>query len=111
MLLIDEHEHWLRRGENAKKLGVPQKVIKIFGDYEPGTARDEFLLYIIMNAPVMRVRGHIDHVTFEHAAESDEKPLRAIKTWGELNAGPTTFLHVVNLADGCSERWVKFEDL
>ena len=33
-------------------------------------ARDVILVYLMRRAPMMRIRGHVDHVTFEFYAES-----------------------------------------
>ena len=42
---VYEHEQWLRENGNAKKLGVPNQIIKAFKEFRPGTDRDKFLLY------------------------------------------------------------------
>ena len=109
--LIDEHERWLRRGNNAARLGVPQRIRAVFDDYEPVRDRDEFLRYIMKQLPLMRVRGHGSFSTFEHAASPlDMRPHRAILAWGEVNAGPALLLSISNLRTntGQSDTWARF---
>lgn len=95
---IHEHEQWIRAEGNAQRLGVPSRVIACFRDFKPTTDRDKFLLHVMKCAPVMRVRGHGDSVTFEFWARLKVKPLDAIRLWIEKNAGPWTLLNIVNLA-------------
>ena len=63
---IDEHERWLRRGNNAEWLGVPDNVIAKFTHFAD---RDTLLPFVWRHAPVMRWRGHGESVTFEFYAE------------------------------------------
>ena len=60
-----DHERWIRGAGNARELGVPADIIRRFGEFTPCIDRDRFLTFVLRYAPVMRVRGHIDHVTFE----------------------------------------------
>jgi hypothetical protein len=94
---IVEHETWLRRRGNAKKLGVPPNVIRAFSEFEPVRDRDKFLMFIMQHAPVMRVRGHGNYVSFEYASRDRSAPLEAIWDWAMDNAGPYTLLYIVNL--------------
>ena len=97
-LPIDEHEQWIRRKGNAKKLGVPKKVIDAFEKFKPVKDRDKFLLFIMKNAPVMRVRGHGNYATFEYASRNRRDPMDAIWMWGQQNAGDFTGLNIINFA-------------
>jgi len=109
---IDEHERWLRKKGNAKKLGVPQRVIDGFGEFEPVKDRDKFLLFVMQHAPVMRVRGHGNYATFEYASRRERAPMEAIWLWGMENAGPRTGMYIVNFAtnDKMSTYWDKFDE-
>jgi len=97
---IDEHERWLRRDDNADKLGVPQKVQDAFGEFEPVKDRDKFLLFVMKHAPVMRVRGHGNYVTFEFSSRQKRQVMDEIWLWGLKNAGALTGLYIVNFATG-----------
>ena len=48
---IDEHERWLRRENNAEKLGVPKDVIAEFPHFAD---RDTLLPFVYRHASVMR---------------------------------------------------------
>jgi len=97
---IHEHEDWIREPKNAKKLGVPKKVIDAFAKFKPKKHRDKFLLFIMKNAPVMRIRGHGNFATFEYSSRSRRDPMDAVWMWGQENAGPFTGLRIVNFASG-----------
>ena len=97
---VDEHEVYLRYPGNARKLGVPPKIIAQFGDFKPVVDRDKFLIFVMHNAPLMRVRGHGGMVTFEYASSSRSGPMDAIMEWCGKNCGPFTQLNIVNLASG-----------
>jgi hypothetical protein len=60
--------------------------------------RDRFLLWLMGLAPVMRVRGHGDFVTFEYHSRLKNLPLAAVAAFAKKEAAPTTRLHIVNLA-------------
>lgn len=109
---VDEHERWLRRKGNAKKLGLPKKVVEAFGEFEPERERNKFLLFVLRHAPVMRVRGHGNRVAFEYASRNLKAPMDAIWLWGLDNAGPFTDLYIVNFASGekTSILWKDFKD-
>ena len=95
---VDEHEEWLRAPGNAKKLGVPQSVIDMFGKFKPVKDRDKFLLFVVNNAPVMRVRGHGVTIAFEYASRERQSPMEAIWALAKKDAGPFSQLYIVNFA-------------
>jgi len=95
---IDDHERWLRTPGNAKKLGVPDSVISMFKKFRPVEDRDKFLLFVMSRAPIMRIRGHGDYVTFEYNSRLRQEPLEAIWLFGKENAGPFTTFNIVNFA-------------
>ena len=110
--VIDEHERWLRRKGNARKLGLPKLVIEAFGEFEPARDRNKLLLFVLKHAPVMRVRGHGANVTFEYSSRNRRDPVDAIWLWGLDNgAGPFTGLYIVNFASGekTSIQWKDFK--
>ena len=90
---IDEHERWLRRENNAEKLGVPKDVIAEFPSFAD---RDTLLPFVWRHAPVMRWRCHGESSTFEFYAEEWGKPLEIIRKWCTLFAGDFLFLRMVN---------------
>ena len=90
---IDEHERWLRRGNNAARLGVPDDVIAEFPHY---ARRDTLLPFVWRHAPVMRWRCHGESVTFEFYAENWAKPLGLVRKWCASFAGDCLFLRMVN---------------
>lgn len=55
---IDEHEHWVRRGGNAIRLGVPVEAAACFGEFVERKDRESFLCFLFDRAPVVRFRGH-----------------------------------------------------
>ncbi len=76
--LIDEHEKWLRRSNHAKELGLSNHAIRLFSKFKPVEDRYEFLLTVIVNAPIIRVRGHDTYITFEFCSEGIDKVFNAI---------------------------------
>ena len=95
---IDEHERWIRRWINAKKIGISETIYKQYIDkFEPVEDRDKMLLWIMNIAPLMRVRGHGTTVTFEFATEKVRSALDAIYDWGENYAGDYSNFHISNL--------------
>jgi len=90
---IDEHEMWIRRGDNAVLLGVPENVI---ADFSRFTNRETLLPYVFRCAPIMRWRCHGASVTFEFYSDDWERPLELIKRWSTLYAGDYLFLRMVN---------------
>ena len=103
---IDEHERWLRRENNAERLGVPKDVIAEFPHYAD---RDTLLPFVWHHAPVMRWRCHGESVTFEFYAEDWTKPLELIRKWCALFAGDFLFLHIVNF-NGMETRETLWKD-
>ena len=93
---IDEHELWIRRGNNAIQLGIPNKIVGRFCAFEVGKDREQFLPFLFASAPVMRWRGHGQSVTFEFNANTWIKPLSLIKKWCTLNAGAFLHLNMIN---------------
>ena len=98
IFLIDEHEMWIRRGKNADRLGVPKAVQKQFRDYIIKEDRNQFLLFIFANSPVMRFRGHGSCVTMEFNCADWGLPLELVLKWGNANAGALLWLIIVNFA-------------
>lgn len=97
---IHEHETWIREGNNAKKLGIPLTIIKSFAKFRPVKDRDKFLLFLLKQCPVMRVRGHGSYVTFEFSTRSRKAAVEEIWLWGQENAGPFTMMNIINFATG-----------
>ncbi len=97
---IDEHETWIRRRGNAKKLGVPEKVRRAFPEFKIVKDRTRFMMFLMQHAPIMRGRGHGNYMTFEYSSSSRQDPMDAIWLWGLKNAGPFTGLYIVNFATG-----------
>lgn len=69
--VIREHEQWIREPKNAKKLGLSANVIKSFSKFKAVKDRDKFLLFVMKNAPVMRIRGHGNYASFEYSSSPD----------------------------------------
>ena len=95
---IDEHERWIRRWQNAKKLGISEDLFDEFDEFTPEKDRDEFLMYVMEKAPVMRMRGHGVMYSFEFNTRRAKKPLEAIWEFGEDYAGDYTSMYIVNFA-------------
>jgi hypothetical protein len=97
---IDEHERFIRDPKNAKKIGLSPSVIKSFSKFKPVQDRDRFLLFLMQQAPIMRVRGHGSSITFEFSTHSRQTAMDSIWVFGKENAGPFTMLNIVNFATG-----------
>jgi hypothetical protein len=95
---IDEHEMWIRRWENAKKLGISSDLYKEFSEFEVKEDRDEFLMYVLEKAPVMRMRGHGATYAFEFNTRRTKKPLDSVWEFGMDYAGDYTNMYIVNFA-------------
>jgi hypothetical protein len=110
---VSEHETWIREPGNAKKLGVPPGVVAMFKNFEPREDRDKFLLFLMQNAPIMRIRGHGNSASFEYSSSSRADPIEAIEAWGNQEAGPFTELVINNFAtrENTVVRWEEFERL
>ena len=109
---VSEHESFIRESGNAKKLGVPDRVIRSFDKFEPIRDRDKFLLFIMQNSPLMRIRGHGDFASFEYSSHNRSDPVDMIWIWGKKNAGPFTGMFISNLATGEQTQltWQSFEE-
>ena len=109
---IDEHERWLRAGNNASRLGVPAQVQSSFRDFRAGEDRDRFLTFVLTSAPVMRVRGHGVWWTFEFGSIPTDRPLESIRSFCEDRAGELTSLVINNLTTGEATelRWWEFKE-
>lgn len=100
---IDEHERYIRRDGNARKIGVPDYLISEFSEFEPVKDRDKFLLFIIDKSPLMRVREHGNYAAFEFSARKADKVFEMINKVGNyLGFGPFSGLYIVNHADNTS---------
>jgi hypothetical protein len=110
---IQEHETWLRTGNNADKLGVPSSVQKMFGKFKPVRDRNKFLLFVMKHAPVMRARGHGVYSTFEYNSSSKSSPMDAIWDWGKRYAGDYTGMNIINFAtnENTYVLWKQFKEL
>ena len=111
MVPVYEHEEFIRELGNAKKLGVSDKVIKSFGKFKPGKDRDKFLLFLMQNSQLMRIRDHGDFASFEYSSHNRSDPMDVIWAWGKRNAGPYTGLLISNFATGEKTQimWEQFE--
>jgi hypothetical protein len=80
---VGDHQVWIRDPHNASRLGVDAEVMDRFKDYPyihgDEQARAVFLRFVMQNAPVMRIRGHGDHITFEYHASTDADVERAYR--------------------------------
>lgn len=93
---IDEHEQWVRRGENAIRLGIPVEAAARFGEFAERKDRERFLCFLFDRAPVMRFRGHGSLVCCEFSSNDWTRPLALVETWGARYAGPFLFFRVFN---------------
>jgi len=111
MVPVNEHEEFIREPKNAKKMGVPDNVIKAFGRFRPRQDRDKLLLFIMQHAPLMRIRGHGDFASFEYSSRDRSDPMDTIWMWGKQNAGPFTGILISNFATGEKTQltWENFE--
>ena len=105
--VIDDHQRWMRRPGNPERLGVRGNVVARFADY-PYIADDEnerarFLRFVMETAPVMRIRGHGDFITFEYWAATPAavaKARRAIARFCQtVGVGKLMNRVVVNFKD------------
>jgi len=100
---IDEHERYIRRDGNAKKIGVPDYIVDEFDEFEPVKDRDKFLLFILDKSPLIRVREHGNYATFEFSARKADKVFEAINKVGNyLGLGQFSGMYIVNHADNTS---------
>lgn len=98
---IDDHERWIRRGDNARRIGVPSDIISDFKDFTPTEDREKFLLFILDKSSLIRCRSHGNHVTFEFSSRRIEKPIAAIRKASEVvGLGMYSGMFISNLATG-----------
>lgn len=111
IFLIDEHEMWVRRENNADKLGIPNPIQKKFKKFVMQDDRNSLLPFIYANAPAMRFRGHGAYVTMEFNCTDWTKPLELVRKWCRANAGPLLGLNIVNFAtrEKIETTWEIFE--
>jgi len=102
---IHEHELWVRVPENAADLGIPKRIYQAaMKRFTQGKDRNKFILFLLKNAPVMRVRGHGEYVTFEFDRANDTAPQRAIARFRLTWCGPMMGIRVVNFRKYVSRR-------
>jgi len=96
---IHEHELWVRVPENARALGIRKSVYQMaMTQFTQGRDRNKFITFLLKNAPVMRVRGHGEYVTFEFDHADDAAPKEAIARFRRKYCGPLTGLKVINFS-------------
>ena len=94
---INEHELWIRNINNATKISLSEKTIDSFDKFKSGKDRDSFLIYVMRENPVMRVRGHGASITFEFNSKVLDDALQAIgKFCKDENIGDYMMLNVFN---------------
>ena len=110
-LTITEHETWIRDEANATKLGVPPGVFRRFKEYVPHDERERFLTWLLAVTPLLRIRGHLESITFEFSDPEVEAPLKGIAKWCGSCAGVFSALTIRNLATGGEHlvRWAEFD--
>ena len=96
---IDEHEDWIRREGNPVLLGIDPRIERYFDQFTPKVERDVFLVCLLQMAPIMRIRGHRQSVTFEFAASDPEDALAMVERFCRHKVGPAMGLLIVNFAD------------
>ena len=95
---IDEHERWIRRWDNAKKIGIDEKTFKEYTKkFKTSEDRNKFLLWLMNRFPIIRVRGHGSTTTFEFANERVRSVLDTIYEFGQKYAGNYSHFHITNL--------------
>lgn len=94
---VDEHETWIRKPVNAKKIGLSSGLFKMFDKYKYQKDRDDFLVFIMSKAPIMRVRGHGSYWTFEFYSSKIDDILFEIYKFAKGIAGDYTGMNIVNM--------------
>jgi hypothetical protein len=97
---VPDHEVWVRRPENARTLGIPEDVVAEFGSFRPEVDRERFLMHLMKNAPIMRVRGHGQQISFEYSSRRSKDAVEAAFLWAKRNAGPFSSIYIANLTTG-----------
>ena len=95
-----DHESAIRNLENQKWLGLSPSVIQDIYRFKTIQDRDSLLIHLMKTAPLMRIRGHGDYVTFEFSSDEEFQPLDAIRRWARKKAGESTVLNIVNFSGG-----------
>jgi hypothetical protein len=95
---IDEHASWMKRELNAEAIGLPkktyQKIMAMDWDFDgPGRAE---ILFEVMKAGFIRMRGHGSYWTFEFTCDS-YKALWCCLDFLMNYAGPHTNCRFSNL--------------
>ena len=110
-LTITEHETWIRDEANAKRIGVQPEVFGLFKEYVPHVDRIPFLTWLLGVTPLLRIRGHLEGITFEFSNPEVEAPLKGIAKWCSSCAGDFSALTIRNLATGGEHlvRWADFD--
>ena len=108
---ITEHETWIRDETNAKKIGVPPEVFGRFKEYVPHDDRIPLLTWLLEVTPLLRIRGHLEGITFEFSNLNVEAPLKGIAKWCRTCAGECSLLTIRNFATGGEHqvRWGEFD--
>jgi hypothetical protein len=106
---IHDHEQSMRCDRStAERLGIPAKIVRDAAVKHQ--CREPFLNALMLATGAVRVRGHLDHTTFEYAAEKDDQPLECIRRFVRNNLCEQSMLKIVNLRVR-KERWVRGGDL
>jgi hypothetical protein len=97
---IDEHANWAKRPGNLERIGLPVSVWEAIRAIpnDQGENRKTILL-AMMVAGGIRMRGHVDFITFEFTVDSDVA-IRACREVLTQIAGPLTLCRFNNLATG-----------
>lgn len=95
-----DHEMCVRRPSNHAWLGVPARVAARFDRFQPVTERDAFLRQVMKSVPLIRIRGHLTHISIEFCSRRLARPFAVIGKWAAKHAGPQMPLNITNLATG-----------
>lgn len=99
--VIPEHETWIRAGNNAEKIGVPDDIYEdvILGN-KPVKDRNKMILELLDKTSLMRIREHGNLCTFEFSNRNVKKPLDMIAVVAKyLQFGPLSSMWIVNFAE------------
>lgn len=109
---VHDHEMWLRRPGNGKRLGLPETILTTaLRRYRPGEDRDRLLTFVIMCFPAARIRGHGAYVTIEHRGWAVSDLIPAIRRFGRKQGfGPMLGLNIrlINTGEGHFGLWRDF---
>ena len=103
---IYEHERDIRHPAIARQLGVPAKVFSRFAQFAIGVDRCRFLRWLMARVPLVRVRQHRLHDSYEasFSGRSRKEVYAAIVKFTERQTPPDRFLNIANLRTGKSEQ-------